>query len=116
MAVDTGRPTPSAAGGAAGSARGRGPARNETPGRLRRAFDRHWYAWTMVAPVVLVIGVIIGYPLGRGIYLSFTNANEPNVAQNIGVNHIAATYDFVGLDNYMAILEDGVFWTGWCGR
>ena len=54
----------------------------------------------MVAPVVLVIGVIIGYPLVRGIYLSLTDANERNVERTIGVNHIPATYEFVGLDNY----------------
>nr|WP_244409810.1 sugar ABC transporter permease [Streptomyces albofaciens] len=69
----------------------------------------------MVAPVVLVIGVIIGYPLVRGLYLSLTDANEANVERNIGMNHIPATYKFTGLDNYTAILGDGVFWgrLGW---
>ncbi|MGW3571791.1 carbohydrate ABC transporter permease [Streptomyces sp. NPDC000941] len=64
----------------------------------------------MVAPVVLVIGLIIGYPLARGIYLSLTDANEANVERNIGMNHIPATYDFVGLDNFTAILKDPIFW------
>ncbi|MBL1088809.1 sugar ABC transporter permease [Streptomyces sp. 9-7] len=83
--------------------------------RVRRAFGTHWYAWTMVAPVVLVIGVIIGYPLVRGVFLSLTDANEANVERNIGVNHIPATYKFTGLDNYRAVLSDGVFWDrlGW---
>nr|WP_030813735.1 sugar ABC transporter permease [Streptomyces sp. NRRL S-337] len=83
--------------------------------RVRRAFGTHWYAWTMVAPVVLVIGVIIGYPLVRGVFLSLTDANEANVERNIGVNHIPATYKFTGLDNYKAVLSDGVFWDrlGW---
>ncbi|MFH8572314.1 carbohydrate ABC transporter permease [Streptomyces sp. NPDC017993] len=69
----------------------------------------------MIAPVVLVIGVIIGYPLVRGAYLSLTDANEANVERTIGVNHIPATYEFVGLDNYKAILSDSVFWDrlGW---
>ncbi|MFF4288740.1 carbohydrate ABC transporter permease [Streptomyces sp. NPDC001739] len=69
----------------------------------------------MVAPVVLVIGVIIGYPLVRGVFLSLTDANEANVERNIGVNHIPATYKFTGLDNYRAVLSDGVFWDrlGW---
>ncbi|KAA6224311.1 sugar ABC transporter permease [Streptomyces albofaciens JCM 4342] len=85
------------------------------PGRVRKALATHWYAWTMVAPVVLVIGVIIGYPLVRGLYLSLTDANEANVERNIGMNHIPATYKFTGLDNYTAILGDGVFWgrLGW---
>ncbi|WP_429638390.1 carbohydrate ABC transporter permease [Streptomyces auratus] len=69
----------------------------------------------MVAPVVLVIGVIIGYPLVRGVFLSLTDANEANVERNIGVNHLPATYKFTGLDNYKAVLTDGVFWDrlGW---
>ncbi|MFF2925799.1 carbohydrate ABC transporter permease [Streptomyces celluloflavus] len=83
--------------------------------RVRRTFGTHWYAWTMVAPVVLVIGVIIGYPLVRGLFLSFTDANEANVERTIGVNHIPATYEFTGLDNYRAVLSDGLFWDrlGW---
>ncbi|MEU5212260.1 sugar ABC transporter permease [Streptomyces sp. NPDC020742] len=83
--------------------------------RVRRALGTHWYAWTMVAPVVLVIGVIIGYPLARGVFLSLTDANEANVERNIGVNHLPATYSFTGLDNYQAVLTDGVFWDrlGW---
>ncbi|MEU7155764.1 carbohydrate ABC transporter permease [Streptomyces chrestomyceticus] len=85
------------------------------PGRVRRALGTHWYAWTMVAPVVLVIGVIIGYPLVRGLYLSLTDANEANVERNIGMNHIPATYKFTGLENYTEILGDDVFWgrLGW---
>ncbi|UCM87487.1 carbohydrate ABC transporter permease [Streptomyces marincola] len=69
----------------------------------------------MVAPVVLVIGVIIGWPLVRGVYLSFTDADEANVERTIGVNTIPATYEFVGLDNYADILGDGAFWDrlGW---
>ncbi|MCT2590095.1 sugar ABC transporter permease [Streptomyces sp. N2-109] len=118
MAVDTGRSVAKAADGDDDSVRGRRrtTARNgNTPGRLRRVLSRHWYAWTMVAPVVLVIGVIVGYPLGRGIYLSLTDADEANVARSIGVNEIPATYDFIGLDNYTAILADSVFWDrlGW---
>ncbi|MFD7665947.1 carbohydrate ABC transporter permease [Streptomyces sp. NPDC059788] len=103
--------------------RGRGTGRGEggavagavPPGRLRKAVGTHWYAWTMVAPVVLVIGVIIGYPLVRGLYLSLTDADEANVERHIGMNHIPATYEFTGLDNYTAILGDGVFWgrLGW---
>ncbi|WP_424215584.1 carbohydrate ABC transporter permease [Streptomyces sp. BI20] len=64
----------------------------------------------MVAPVVLVLGVIVGWPLARGLWLSLTDANERNVARTIGVRKIEATYSFVGLDNYAAVLSDPVFW------
>ncbi|GAA2490143.1 sugar ABC transporter permease [Streptomyces thermolineatus] len=80
--------------------------------RIRRSFDTHWYAWAMVLPVVVVIGVLVGYPLGRGIFLSFTDANEANIGRTIGVNHIPATYEFVGLDNYWNVLsgQEGNFY------
>jgi arabinogalactan oligomer/maltooligosaccharide transport system permease protein len=92
-----------------GRARGRPRDSAGAPGRFRRALSTHWYAWTMVAPVVIVIGVIIGYPLVRGVYLSLTNANERNVERSIGVNHLPATYEFVGLDNYADALTGSQF-------
>ncbi|MEV0439588.1 sugar ABC transporter permease [Streptomyces spectabilis] len=108
MAVESGpRAVPAAD---ARRVRGRGPRAGKKPGRLRRALSTYWYAWAMVAPVVAVIGVIVGYPLARGVYLSTTDANEANVERTIGVNHIPATYESVGLDNYKAILDDAVFW------
>ncbi|MFU0098973.1 carbohydrate ABC transporter permease, partial [Streptomyces rhizosphaericola] len=79
------------------------------PGRFRRGLSTHWYAWTMVAPVVVVISVIIGYPLLRGIYLSMTDADERNVARSIGVNELPATYEFVGVDNYVDALTGSQF-------
>ncbi|UGY91054.1 carbohydrate ABC transporter permease [Streptomyces gobiensis] len=98
----------------------RGPGRvttgeNKTPGPFRRALATYWYAWAMIAPVAIVIAVIVGYPLTRGVYLSLTNANEANVERTIGINTIEATYEFIGLDNYTAILTDSVFWDrlGW---
>ncbi|WKX69963.1 carbohydrate ABC transporter permease [Streptomyces sp. XD-27] len=116
MAVDT-RQSAGSAGGADGApGRVRKTATSKGgPGRIRRALATHWYAWAMVAPVVIVIGVIVGYPLGRGVYLSLTDANEANVERHIGVNHLPATYDFVGLDNFTAILKDEIFWDrlGW---
>ncbi|WP_374983405.1 carbohydrate ABC transporter permease [Streptomyces fradiae] len=88
------------------------PARTGLLTRMKRSYDRHWYAWAMVLPVVLVIGVLIAYPLGRGVYLSFTDANELNVAKQLGATEIPATYQFVGLDNYWRVLSgaDGEFY------
>ena len=73
--------------------------------RLRLALDRHWYAYAMVAPVVLVLALLVLYPLGRGLWFSLTNANESNLGRTIGPNHIPSTYEFVGLDNYTRILS-----------
>ncbi|WP_433444151.1 carbohydrate ABC transporter permease [Nonomuraea sp. CA-141351] len=100
MAVSTGRAA------AAGDTRGR----HDKPGRLRRSWSAHWYAWAMIAPVVVVMAVLIGWPLARGIYLSLTDATEANIGRTIGVNVIPATYEFVGLDNYLRILTSSLFW------
>ncbi|MEU3050441.1 MULTISPECIES: sugar ABC transporter permease [unclassified Streptomyces] len=113
MAVDTSSQTVAKAAGE--SARGRSRRAGRPAGKLRRSLSTHWYAWAMVAPVTIVIAVIIGYPLLRGIYLSLTDATERNVARTIGVNEIPATYEFVGLDNYAAALSSSQFFDtlGW---
>ncbi|MEU6947484.1 sugar ABC transporter permease [Streptomyces sp. NPDC046332] len=107
MAVDTS--SQSAVKAAGDVARGRHRGTGTPEGKVRRSLSTHWYAWAMVAPVVVVIGVIIGYPLIRGIYLSLTDANERNVERSIGVNQIPATYEFVGLDNYVDALTGSQF-------
>jgi arabinogalactan oligomer / maltooligosaccharide transport system permease protein len=99
------------------------PERNRRPSRLRRSWDKYWYAYVMVAPVVIVLGVLIFYPLVRGVLLSLTNATN----RNIGNPRFGrpGTYHNIGLDNYTNILsnQDGQFykvlvrtmvWTGSC--
>jgi arabinogalactan oligomer/maltooligosaccharide transport system permease protein len=80
--------------------------------RIRRSYDRNWYAWAMCIPVVAVLVTIVGYPLAQGIYLTFTDANSLNVGRTIGVNHIPDTFSWVGLKNYIDILTgpDNQFW------
>ncbi|WP_055481727.1 carbohydrate ABC transporter permease [Sphaerimonospora mesophila] len=114
MAITTGRAVRTARGGAAGAGGSRGH-RGARPGPIRRALTRHWYAWAMTAPVIIVVGVLVGWPLARGVYLSLTDATEANVGRTIGVNVIPASYEFVGLRNYLDILTSGLFWErlGW---
>jgi arabinogalactan oligomer/maltooligosaccharide transport system permease protein len=91
------------------------------PGRLRRSWDKHWYAWAMVAPVVAVLAVLVLYPLARGIYLSFTDLTEANQLTEICTKSITGqedcspnpnSWEFIGLDNYTKVLtgEVGEFW------
>lgn len=88
---------------------------------MRKSFDRHWYAWAMVLPTVLVLGVLVCYPLVQGVWQSFTDLNESNKrtevcrkvlggAETCEPNPDAAR--FVGLDNYVDILTgaQGHFW------
>ncbi|MEU3497121.1 sugar ABC transporter permease [Kitasatospora cineracea] len=72
--------------------------------RIRLSYSKYWYAYAMIAPVVIVLGVLVGYPLVRGIYLTLTNATSLNVGRQIGVNHIPDSFDFIGLDNYADVL------------
>ncbi|BFV60298.1 sugar ABC transporter permease [Kitasatospora sp. CMC57] len=72
--------------------------------RVKLSYSKHWYAYAMVAPVVIVLGVLVGYPLINGFYLTLTDANSLNSARTIGVKEIPATYDFIGLHNYADVL------------
>ncbi|WP_405808701.1 sugar ABC transporter permease [Streptomyces sp. NBC_00210] len=98
-------------GGSRKTQRGNAP-RPGPMSRIRQSYNRNWYAWAMVAPVVAVIGVLVLYPLGRGIYLSLTDADSSNVGRTIGVNKIPDSFSWVGFDNYTEILSGGdhQFW------
>jgi arabinogalactan oligomer/maltooligosaccharide transport system permease protein len=95
------------------------------PAVLRRSWDKHWYAWAMVAPVVLIFSVLILYPLVRGIVLSFTNLTEANQLTEICTKSITGAqscdpnpnhWSWVGFDNYLNVLtgRTGDFWQ-WFG-
>lgn len=86
------------------------PRPERKPGRLRRSWDKYWYAYAMVAPVVAVLGVLIFYPLVRGIFLSLTNATTRNSGNPAAGR--PPTYHTVGPDNYANILtgKEGQFY------
>jgi len=84
-------------------------------------FDKHWYAWAMVAPVVLVLAALVFYPLLQGVWMSFTNANEANQAaqichRSLGGGEVCIPNPnasrFVGFANYGDLLTGrvGEFW------
>jgi arabinogalactan oligomer/maltooligosaccharide transport system permease protein len=90
-------------------------------GWFRSSWDKYWYAWAMVAPVVIILAVLIFYPLARGIFLSFTNLTEANQLSEICTKSITGTetcepnpnaWHVVGLDNYADVLSGrvGEFW------
>ena len=89
--------------------------------RLRHNWDKYWYAWAMVAPVVIVLSVLVFYPLVQGIWMSFTNITEANQASEICQRSLGGgetctpnpnAWSYVGLDTYWALLtgEVGRFW------
>lgn len=62
------------------------------------------YLWLL--PILVSMAVIVYYPLIYGLILSFTNANQGNVALRLGETVLPATYKFIGLDNYVNIIKD----------
>jgi arabinogalactan oligomer / maltooligosaccharide transport system permease protein len=113
MAIDSGTPVAAAAAPA--------PPPQRPPSRARQLASKHWYAWAMVLPVVIVLGVLVLYPLVRGVYISFTNLNESNqraeiCTKTLGGDEVCRpnpnAAEFVGLKNYIDILsgEKGQFW------
>jgi arabinogalactan oligomer / maltooligosaccharide transport system permease protein len=59
----------------------------------------------MLVPVFTVMAVLVFYPLVRGIYLSFTNADQ----FNIGGKDLPSSYTWTGTDNYRTIFESAEF-------
>ena len=52
------------------------------------------------------MGVLVFYPLARGIAFSFTNADR----YTIGGQDIPSTYQYIGLENYKTLDDDPNFW------
>src|SRR5262249_54450206 len=79
-------------------------------------FHQWWFAYAMLAPVAIVMGVLVFYPLVRGIMLSFTDADR----FSIGNKYVPSSYHYIGIRNYREILggsdfrsvaEFSVIWT-----
>ena len=75
--------------------------RRERNQRLRLAGRA--YLWLL--PVVLCMALIVFYPLIYGLFLSFTNADQSNVVLHLGSVTFPATYKFIGLQNYISIIQ-----------
>jgi len=58
--------------------------------------------YLLVAPVVIAIGAVLGYPLYHLVTLSFQRYGLPELIQHEG--------EWIGLDNYRSVLSDHVFW------
>ncbi len=58
--------------------------------------------WALLIPTFAILGVMVGYPLVRLIYLSAQEYGKPQL--------FGQPARFVGLDNYVEILGDSEFW------
>jgi multiple sugar transport system permease protein len=64
----------------------------------RLKVNRTWLAWWFMLPAAAFLILFLAYPLGLGVWISFTDAR------------IGRTGNFIGLENYEWLLDDSVFW------
>ena len=60
--------------------------------------NRNWLGWWFMLPAAAFLILFLAYPLGLGVWLSFTDAR------------LGRAGEFVGLENYDFLREDSVFW------
>ncbi|EJC72334.1 permease component of ABC-type sugar transporter [Rhizobium leguminosarum bv. trifolii WSM2012] len=71
-------------------------------------------AWVFLAPTLLILAIVAGWPLFRTIYFSFTNAslNDLGNAQFVGfANYLSWVTLKSGRTVYRGLLADPVWWT-----
>src|ERR1051325_9653249 len=64
----------------------------------RLKVNRNWLALWFMLPAAGVLVLFLAYPLGLGVWLSFTDAR------------IGRSGEFIGLENYEWLWDDSVFW------
>ena len=74
------------------------PVRRETTAWERLKVNRNWIALWFMLPAAAFLILFLAYPLGLGVWLSFTDAR-------IGRSGV-----FIGLENYDWLSDDSVFW------
>lgn len=66
---------------------------------LRRSFAKHSWPFLFLSPALLVYGSFFIFPFIFSLYLSFMQWNL-----------VSPNKEFVGIDNYIALVKDPVFW------
>ena len=64
----------------------------------RLSQNRNWLGFLFMLPAAVILILFLAYPLGKGVWLSFTDAK-------IGRDGV-----FIGLENYEWLLDDSIFW------
>ncbi|WP_320780284.1 sugar ABC transporter permease [Streptomyces sp. CRN 30] len=78
------------------------PAAKE-PARSRRSRGGAAVPWGLLAPCLLVLVLVLGYPLARLVTLSFQEFGQSQLWGFLPA-------EFVGLENFTEVLGDGEFW------
>jgi multiple sugar transport system permease protein len=64
----------------------------------RLSHDRNWLGAAFMMPAAIILILFLAYPLGKGVWLSFTDAK------------IGRDGEFIGLENYDWLSDDKIFW------
>ena len=64
----------------------------------RLKVDRNWLGFWFMLPAAVFLVLFLAYPLGLGVWMSFTDAR------------IGRTGIFIGLENYEWLSDDSIFW------
>ena len=64
----------------------------------RLKVNRHWLGFWFMLPALAFLILFLAYPLGLGVWMSFTDAR------------IGRAGEFVGLENYEWLPDDSIFW------
>jgi multiple sugar transport system permease protein len=75
----------------------RRPIREATKWDLLRA-NRNWLGFWFMLPAMAFLILFLAYPLGLGVWISFTDAR------------IGRPGNFVGIENYQWLWDDSIFW------
>jgi multiple sugar transport system permease protein len=72
-----------------------------TARRLQSILGRDWIAaWLFYAPTAFLLLLLVAWPIGQGIYMSFTKT----IGSSLQIG------PFIGLKNYTDLLSDNEFW------
>jgi multiple sugar transport system permease protein len=77
---------------------GRAGVATPRPAWRRLIVHRDWQGFWFMLPAMAILILFLAYPLGLGVWLSFTDAK------------IGRAGHFIGLENYDWLSDDGVFW------
>lgn len=65
---------------------------------IRLRTNRNWLGWWFMAPALAILILFLAYPLGLGVWLSFTDTK------------IGRGGGFIGFENYEWLQGDSIFW------
>src|ERR1700741_4824243 len=80
------------------------PALREPTAWDRLKVNRNWLSIWFMLPAAAFLILFLAYPLGLGVWLSFTDAK------------IGSSGSFVGVDNYTWLLGSPADWAEWVGK